>query len=157
MYRWDSVWRIDGLKQTDMNKLLAYSSLSHIGLIAASIFILNLQAIEGALFQIFVHGLCVTGLFALVGTLESTTGSSSIDASSGFARKIQDSQLTFYYYFSKYWIAINRWICWRILYALWLERRKYFLCIIRWIVCNPWRGLHVSILSKLHVWKCQRS
>ncbi|MBK7466484.1 MAG: NADH-quinone oxidoreductase subunit M [Saprospiraceae bacterium] len=74
-------------KQTDMNKLLAYSSLSHIGLIAASIFILNLQAIEGALFQIFVHGICVTGLFALVGTLESTTGSSSIDASSGFARK----------------------------------------------------------------------
>jgi len=73
-------------RQTDMNKLLAYSSLSHIGLIAASIFVMNVQSIEGAMFQMFIHGLCVTGLFVVVGILESKSNSSNINDTSGLAR-----------------------------------------------------------------------
>lgn len=83
-------------KQSDMNRLLAYSSLSHISLIAASVLVMNVVSIKGAMFQVFVHGLCVSGLFTVVGILESRTGSSLIDASAGYARI--NSRLATYFF-----------------------------------------------------------
>ncbi|PZR23570.1 MAG: NADH-quinone oxidoreductase subunit M [Flavobacterium psychrophilum] len=51
------------LKQTDLKKLLAYSSLAHVGLIAAGAYTLTLDGLRGAFLQMLAHGFVVVGLF----------------------------------------------------------------------------------------------
>jgi NADH-quinone oxidoreductase subunit M len=54
---------IVALKQKDLKKLLAYSSLSHVGLIAAGTYTLTLDGLRGAVLQMIAHGFVVVGLF----------------------------------------------------------------------------------------------
>jgi len=54
---------IVALRQKDMKKLLAYSSLSHVGIIAAGIYTLSLDGLRGAVMQMIAHGFVVVGLF----------------------------------------------------------------------------------------------
>ncbi|AWA29571.1 NADH-quinone oxidoreductase subunit M [Flavobacterium magnum] len=51
------------LKQKDLKKLLAYSSLAHVGLIAAGAYALNFDGLSGAVLQMIAHGFVVVGLF----------------------------------------------------------------------------------------------
>jgi len=51
------------LKQTDLKKLLAYSSLAHVGLIAAGAYSITLDGLRGAVLQMIAHGFGVVGLF----------------------------------------------------------------------------------------------
>ena len=51
------------ITQQDFKRLLAYSSMGHVGLIAAGIFTFNLQGVQGGLFQMLSHGINVVGLF----------------------------------------------------------------------------------------------
>lgn len=51
------------LKQNDLKKLLAYSSLAHVGLIAAGAYTLTLDGLRGAWLQMIAHGFAVVGLF----------------------------------------------------------------------------------------------
>ncbi len=51
------------LKQDDLKKLLAYSSLAHVGLIAAGAYTLTLDGLRGAFLQMIAHGFVVVGLF----------------------------------------------------------------------------------------------
>ncbi len=51
------------LKQTELKKLLAYSSLAHVGLIAAGAYTLTLDGLRGAVLQMIAHGFVVVGLF----------------------------------------------------------------------------------------------
>lgn len=51
------------LKQKDLKKLLAYSSLAHVGLIAAGSYTLTLDGLRGAVLQMIAHGFVVVGLF----------------------------------------------------------------------------------------------
>ena len=51
------------LKQSDLKKLLAYSSLAHVGLIAAGAYTLTLDGFRGAVLQMMAHGFVVVGLF----------------------------------------------------------------------------------------------
>ncbi|MBI4444395.1 MAG: NADH-quinone oxidoreductase subunit M [Acidobacteria bacterium] len=55
--------------QPDVKKLVAYSSVSHLGFVVLGIFALNFQSIQGALYQMINHGLSTGGLFLLVGML----------------------------------------------------------------------------------------
>ena len=57
------------LVQKDMKSLVAYSSISHMGLIMLAVFSLNFEALEGALFQMLSHGLSTGALFLCVGIL----------------------------------------------------------------------------------------
>jgi NADH-quinone oxidoreductase subunit M len=57
------------LMQTDVKKLVAYSSVSHMGFVVLGIFAFNLQSIEGATYQMLNHGLSTGALFLLVGML----------------------------------------------------------------------------------------
>jgi NADH-quinone oxidoreductase subunit M len=57
------------LVQTDVKKLVAYSSISHMGFVVLGIFSFNLQSIEGATYQMLNHGLSTGALFLLVGML----------------------------------------------------------------------------------------
>jgi NADH-quinone oxidoreductase subunit M len=57
------------LAQEDMKKLIAYSSVAHMGFVTAGIFSLNQQGIEGALFQMLSHGIVSGALFLCVGVV----------------------------------------------------------------------------------------
>jgi len=54
---------IVALRQKDLKKLLAYSSLSHVGLIAAGCYTLTLDGLNGAVHQMIAHGFVIVGLF----------------------------------------------------------------------------------------------
>lgn len=56
-------------RQKDVKRLVAYSSISHLGFVILGIFALNLQGIEGALLQMVNHGLSTGALFLIVGLL----------------------------------------------------------------------------------------
>src|SRR3989441_3667588 len=55
--------------QADLKKLVAYSSVSHMGLVVLGIFAFTLQGLEGATFQMLNHGLSTGALFLLVGMI----------------------------------------------------------------------------------------
>ena len=57
------------LIQKDIKSLVAYSSVSHMGLIMLAIFALNFEAVEGAIYQMLNHGLSTGALFLIVGIL----------------------------------------------------------------------------------------
>jgi NADH-quinone oxidoreductase subunit M len=54
---------IVALRQKDLKKLLAYSSMAHVGLIAAGAYTLTLDGLRGAVLQMIAHGFVVVGLF----------------------------------------------------------------------------------------------
>ncbi len=59
--------------QTDVKKLVAYSSVSHLGFVMLGLFALNAQGIEGAILQMINHGLSTGALFLLVGMIYEQT------------------------------------------------------------------------------------
>lgn len=56
--------------QQDMKRLVAYSSVSHMGFVLLGLYALNAVAIQGAVMQMIAHGLSTAALFALVGALQ---------------------------------------------------------------------------------------
>ncbi len=57
------------LAQEDMKKLIAYSSIAHMGVVVIGIFTFNVQGIDGALFQMISHGVVSAALFLCVGVV----------------------------------------------------------------------------------------
>ena len=57
------------LMQEDMKKLIAYSSVAHMGFVTLGIFTVNQQAIEGSIFQMISHGLVAAALFFSIGVV----------------------------------------------------------------------------------------
>ena len=57
------------LMQDDMKKLIAYSSVAHMGFVTLGIFTLTIQGLEGSIFQMISHGLISAALFLCVGVL----------------------------------------------------------------------------------------
>jgi NADH-quinone oxidoreductase subunit M len=62
------------LVQTDLKRLVAYASMSHLGFIGLGIFTGNLLGIEGALVQMINHGVIIAALFLVVGMIERRAG-----------------------------------------------------------------------------------
>jgi NADH-quinone oxidoreductase subunit M len=71
-----------------MKKLVAYSSVSHLGYVMLGILAFNLQGVEGAIFQMLSHGLATGGLFLLVGVLYERRHTREIKEWRGLARRI---------------------------------------------------------------------
>jgi NADH-quinone oxidoreductase subunit M len=76
------------LAQRDMKRLVAYSSLAHMGLIMAGVLAANVQGVQGALVQSVSHGLTVTALFLLVAMLEARRGTRLIEDYGGLWKSI---------------------------------------------------------------------
>jgi NADH-quinone oxidoreductase subunit M len=57
------------LVQEDMKKLIAYSSVAHMGIVTIGAFVLNMQSVQGSLFQMLSHGVVSAALFLCVGVL----------------------------------------------------------------------------------------
>jgi NADH-quinone oxidoreductase subunit M len=67
------------LAQSDLKKLVAYSSISHMGFVTLGIFVFNNQGIQGAILQMVNHGITTGALFLAVGQLYDRTHSRSIE------------------------------------------------------------------------------
>ena len=76
------------LVQKDMKSLVAYSSVSHMGLIMLAVFSLNFEATEGALYQMLNHGLSTGALFLCVGILYERTHTRLIKDYGGAAARM---------------------------------------------------------------------
>jgi NADH-quinone oxidoreductase subunit M len=72
--------------QTDMKKLVAYSSVSHLGFVMLGIFALNQEAVQGAVIQMINHGLSTGALFLLVGMIYERTHTRKIADYGGIAK-----------------------------------------------------------------------
>ncbi|MBA2391711.1 MAG: NADH-quinone oxidoreductase subunit M [Ktedonobacteraceae bacterium] len=76
------------LTQTDLKRILAYSSISHLGVIILAMFAFNTQGVEGSVLQMVNHGITIAALFLLVGFLEERTGTRRIGDFGGLATRI---------------------------------------------------------------------
>ena len=74
------------LAQSDLKKLVAYSSISHMGFVTLGIFVFNSQGIQGAILQMFNHGITTGALFLAVGQLYDRTHSRSISDYGGLQK-----------------------------------------------------------------------
>jgi NADH-quinone oxidoreductase subunit M len=70
-------------RQTNLKKLIAFSSMAHISLMAAAMFVLNYYAQQGLLFQVISHGVTIIALFYLVTLIEERTGTLDISRMGG--------------------------------------------------------------------------
>ncbi|MBE0415992.1 MAG: NADH-quinone oxidoreductase subunit M, partial [Dehalococcoidia bacterium] len=76
------------LRQTDLKRLIAYSSISHMGFVLLGIFALSQVSMTGATLQMFSHGLITGLLFALVGLVYEKAHERSIPKLGGLARRM---------------------------------------------------------------------
>ncbi len=76
------------MAQSDMKKLIAYSSVSHMGFITLGIFAFNIQGIEGAILQMINHGITTGALFLCVGIIYDRTHSRLISDYGGIAKNM---------------------------------------------------------------------
>ena len=87
---------IVALVQPDLKKLVAYSSVSHMGFVTLGIFVFNEQGMQGAILQMVNHGLITGALFLLVGVIYERTHDRTIakmgglvDADAGLRRGVR--------------------------------------------------------------------
>ncbi len=76
------------LAQTDMKKLIAYSSISHMGFVTLGFFVFNTYGIEGAIVQMISHGFVSGALFLCVGVLYDRLHSRKIETYGGVAHSM---------------------------------------------------------------------
>jgi NADH-quinone oxidoreductase subunit M len=74
------------LAQVDLKKLIAYSSVSHMGFVTLGLFVMNQQGIEGAVMQMVNHGITTGALFLCVGIIYERTHSRLIADNVGLAK-----------------------------------------------------------------------
>jgi len=74
---------IIAFRQTDFKRLVAFSSLSHVGVLCAGLFAWNAYGISGSFYQAFAHAILVLGMLYLVGAMQERTGTTDMGAMGG--------------------------------------------------------------------------
>jgi len=74
------------IRQDDIKRLIAYSSIAHIGLMNAALFTQNQIGLQGVLIQLFSHGINVLGLWIVADIIEQQTGIRSMKQMGGLAK-----------------------------------------------------------------------
>ncbi len=87
------------LAQSDMKKLIAYSSVGHMGFVTLGIFLLNVNGLEGAILQMVNHGITTGALFLCVGMIYERTHSRELRSATGVG-KYMPVYITFLAFFS---------------------------------------------------------
>jgi NADH-quinone oxidoreductase subunit M len=83
------IWgAFNALSQSDFKRQIAYSSVSHMGFVVIGIAALNSEGVNGAIFQMFSHGILSAMLFLIVGVLYIRTGDREIKNIQGLANKM---------------------------------------------------------------------
>ena len=83
------------LVQEDMKKLIAYSSVAHMGFVTMGIFAANQQGVDGAIFQMLSHGFISGALFLCVGVVYDRIHTRDIDAYGGLVNRMPAYALIF--------------------------------------------------------------
>lgn len=78
---------IIAIQQQDAKRLIAYSSIAHVGLISAGVFTWNLTGMSGAMIQMINHGISVVGLFFVLDIIQDRTGSRDLRDLGGIAKQ----------------------------------------------------------------------
>ena len=86
------------LVQQDMKKLIAYSSVAHMGYVTMGIFAVNQQGIDGAIFQMISHGFISGALFLCVGVIYDRMHTRDIDAYGGLVNRMPAYALIFMFF-----------------------------------------------------------
>ncbi|WP_298491896.1 NADH-quinone oxidoreductase subunit M [uncultured Maritimibacter sp.] len=93
------VWAsLVALVQEDMKKLIAYSSVAHMGYVTAGIFSLNQQGLDGAIFQMISHGFVSGALFLCVGVIYDRMHTREIDAYGGLVNRMPAYAMIFMFF-----------------------------------------------------------
>ncbi len=83
------------IQQDDIKRLIAYSSIAHIGLMAAAIFAGGELGLQGVQVQMFNHGINVIGLWIIANAIESTLGTRKLSELGGLATKAPTMAILF--------------------------------------------------------------
>ena len=83
------------MMQEDMKKLIAYSSVAHMGFVTMGIFAANQQGVDGAIFQMISHGFVSGALFLCVGVIYDRMHTREIDAYGGLVNRMPAYALVF--------------------------------------------------------------
>jgi NADH-quinone oxidoreductase subunit M len=86
------------LVQKDMKKLIAYSSVAHMGFVTMGIFALNKQGLDGAIYQMISHGFIAGALFLAVGVIYERMHTREIDAYGGLVIRMPAYALVFMFF-----------------------------------------------------------
>ena len=86
------------LVQQDMKKLIAYSSVAHMGFVTMGLFAANQQGIDGAIFQMISHGFVSGALFLCVGVIYDRMHTREIDAYGGLVIRMPVYALVFMFF-----------------------------------------------------------
>jgi NADH-quinone oxidoreductase subunit M len=78
---------IIAIRQRDMKRLIAYSSLSHVGLMIAGVFSLKAIGLQGTVVQMLAHGVNVVGMFLVADAIERRTGTRNLADLGGLTRR----------------------------------------------------------------------
>jgi NADH-quinone oxidoreductase subunit M len=86
------------LVQEDMKKLIAYSSVAHMGFVTMGIFTFNQQGLDGAIFQMISHGFIAGALFLCVGVIYDRMHTRDIDAYGGLVNRMPAYAMIFMFF-----------------------------------------------------------
>jgi NADH-quinone oxidoreductase subunit M len=86
------------LAQQDMKKLIAYSSVAHMGIVTIGAFTFNQHGIEGSIFQMLSHGVVSGALFLCVGVVYDRIHTREIDAYGGLVHRMPSYALIFMFF-----------------------------------------------------------
>ncbi len=79
---------IIAFKMNDAKRLIAYSSIAHVGLISAGIFSFSQEGLQGAILQMINHGISVVGLFFIIDVIQQRLGTRDLKEMGGLATKM---------------------------------------------------------------------
>ena len=145
------------LAQSDMKKLIAYSSVAHMGYVTMGIFAANQQGVDGAIFQMLSHGFISGALFLCVGVIYDRMHTREIEAYGGLVNRMPAYALVFMFFtmanvglpgtsgFIGEFLTlmgifqVNTWVAavatsgviFSAAYALWLYRRVVFGALVK--------------------------
>ena len=83
------------LAQEDMKKLIAYSSVAHMGFVTVGAFTMTVQGVEGAIYQMLSHGIVSGALFLIVGVVYDRMHSRDIEAYGGLVHRMPKYAIVF--------------------------------------------------------------
>jgi len=86
------------LVQDNMKKLIAYSSVAHMGLVTIGVFVMNMQGVQGAMFQMLSHGIVSAALFLCVGVVYDRKHTFEIAAYGGLVHRMPRYAFVFMFF-----------------------------------------------------------
>ena len=86
------------LVQEDMKKLIAYSSVAHMGFVTIGAFVMNMQSVQGSIFQMLSHGIVSAALFLCVGVVYDRMHTREIAAYGGLVHRMPRYAFTFMFF-----------------------------------------------------------